>query len=154
MWSINTVIILVCLRNVFASEKAYCLHTDDECLTKSIKYRIYQKFVRGLDGVESSDPLQVDKIDVDLPNLKYVLSKATLTGLGNCDFLRLKLTREANYHINVTGKYEKTIDDEGKHHFHIKEFWLNLDNQAEATSEYKNLSVKNEKDGNYYNHHK
>uniref|UniRef100_A0A2A4JEP9 Uncharacterized protein n=1 Tax=Heliothis virescens TaxID=7102 RepID=A0A2A4JEP9_HELVI len=161
MWSIITVVILISLKNVFALTEN-CLHTDNECITKSIKDHVYEKFVRGLDGVESSDPLHLDKIDVDLPNLKLIQDGGSLVTYELlCPRLVIKsdyemkgaidgVTAEGkdtceityyNYHINITGNYEKTVDEKGKHHFNIIEFWLTLDNQAQATTEYKNLSV-------------
>lgn len=72
-------------------KKQFCGPTDNECLTKSIKEHVYKKFVRGIDGVESSDPLYImDKIEINRANFKYILYKPILSGMSKCNFMKLR----------------------------------------------------------------
>lgn len=54
-----------------------------------------------------------------------------------------------NYLINVTGSYERITREDGKLHFHLIDFCLNLDNQAQATTKFQNLFIRGEGDGEF-----
>lgn len=60
-----------------------CDFTDEKCITSSAQ-RIYPKWVAGIPGVKPSDPLHVDRIEANLPKLKFIITDGTLTGMKDC----------------------------------------------------------------------
>ncbi|XP_075975456.1 uncharacterized protein LOC142976108 [Anticarsia gemmatalis] len=115
------VIFLACVNfNVLCLSvpKKPCSYDDEECLTKSTR-AIYHKIVAGRPGeVEASDPLRLDLINLDTPELKHKMVKATLFGLQKCDVEDVLVNaKEAffNYQIACPDlRIESTYEIDGK----------------------------------------
>lgn len=75
---------------ILGLQRQLCDTTDDECFINAVIARVYPKFMAGMTGVDTSDPLHVDAIIADLSTIRYDLFNATLTGLKNCEFVKLE----------------------------------------------------------------
>ncbi|KAJ8723226.1 hypothetical protein PYW08_003138 [Mythimna loreyi] len=94
MFSVRLIVVLFFFNNVFCLKRQLC-ETDYECLMNAVIEHVYPRFVAGGAGVESSDPLHIDAIIADLPTLRYELFNASMTGLKDCEFIKLE-----NKHIS------------------------------------------------------
>ncbi|CAH1636393.1 unnamed protein product [Spodoptera littoralis] len=180
LWTLRFLIVLFYFRNAFALKKQFCAPSDNVCLTKAVQEHVYDKFVKGLNGVEPSDPLYLDKVIVNQANFNYTLYRPMLLGMRNCNFMKLRLTQDeiskvtyelecpnltikagyevkgtinriqaegkdfceiafGVYNLNISGIYERTMGDDGKLHFHILSYNLELDQKAVSTVSYHNL---------------
>ncbi|KAJ8716750.1 hypothetical protein PYW07_003377 [Mythimna separata] len=98
MFSVRLIVVLFFFKHASCLKRQLC-ETDYECLMNAVIEHVYPRFVAGIPGVETSDPLHIDAIIADLPTIRYELFNATLTGLKNCEFIKLENKHVDRYTI-------------------------------------------------------
>ncbi|KAJ8723225.1 hypothetical protein PYW08_003137 [Mythimna loreyi] len=81
----------LCLR------KVYCDADDEACLSIAAQERVFPKLLPGMPGVDSSEPLHLARLKIELPNLKFLLLNATVTGVKDCKIKFLKNPSETEF---------------------------------------------------------
>ncbi|CAB3246718.1 unnamed protein product [Arctia plantaginis] len=108
----------------FINGQEICTLTDIECLTREAQ-KAFNAFVPGIKGlIEPSDPLFLKEIQSSIPGLSYRTSNLTLTGIKQCQVIKLRLIREdlsyqydlqcpqlvLNYHHKAKGSLMDTVE--------------------------------------------
>ncbi|KAG6454230.1 hypothetical protein O3G_MSEX008578 [Manduca sexta] len=116
-----------------------CKKDDKKCGKESAQVAL-PIFAKGLaeDNVEQLDPVVFKKVDASTPNLKFILSDVTVTGLQNCKVKKLERD-DAKIHIEflceaqLDGKYDLKgklatlpIEGNGPMHVDLKETQIDL----------------------------
>ncbi|KAJ8716751.1 hypothetical protein PYW07_003378 [Mythimna separata] len=106
-------IAVIGIQNAVCLRKVYCDADDAVCLTNSAKERVFPKLLAGIPGVEPSEPLHLTRLKIELPNLKYSLLNATLTGVKDCTVTFLKNPSDTEFqyqpccpHLTIESEYE------------------------------------------------
>ncbi|CAH0683029.1 unnamed protein product [Spodoptera exigua] len=92
---------VVTQRCVSPCERVPCAYTDEKCLTESCD-RSFKKFIKGKSGAESSDPLHLDPITIDLPKMKYGTKNNFFSGMSNCHVALTRISIEnSKFQYNI-----------------------------------------------------
>ncbi|CAH0719903.1 unnamed protein product, partial [Brenthis ino] len=112
-----TLLAVVCLSSKALSNSLFtpCKTNDKACIDKSVSAVIPQ-ILSGIPslGVESSDPLFIEKIEGNLSILKYKFFNTTIVGYKTCVVKDLRVNPELTNlhydlhcpHLKMTGQYE------------------------------------------------
>ncbi|XP_047518369.1 circadian clock-controlled protein daywake-like [Pieris napi] len=150
MVSIFEILALTTLCASVAQSEMYapCHLNDMDCFEATLNKALPQVFSENQTlGVESSDPLKVDLIEGDMPDLKFKLFSTITTGYKQCVIKNVKMNLDAlTLHeeldcpnLETTGKYEisgrlMTLPIEGNGDFKIaaESYHITLDLDLET----------------------
>ncbi|XP_022828070.1 uncharacterized protein LOC111357557 [Spodoptera litura] len=90
------IISIICVQNTFC-RKIFCDSDDDICLSNAANERVFPKIIEGIPGVEPSEPIHLPRFEIVLPNLKYSLLNATMSGVKDCSITFKKHMKECQF---------------------------------------------------------
>ncbi|XP_035450011.2 uncharacterized protein LOC118275992 [Spodoptera frugiperda] len=90
------IITIICVQNSFC-RKIFCDSDDDLCLSNAVNERVFPKIIEGIPGVEPSEPIHLPRFEIVLPDLKYSLLNASMSGVKDCTITFKKLMKECKF---------------------------------------------------------